>query len=251
MGQFLGPSGGVAPGVREPYGPTIGPGHAPGYNPWSSFNPGDINQCYPIPSWVAERIRDYPQTSEGNALRDPLPVPFTADEVRKALMDVWGASHQNNNRWCANVPAASVQIAMQVMPILRARNGGWIDFSGRAYNPLVNTPGSNRGRGSNLQCLLYKLPGKPLSATYNPCNATPARPSRTYSIRDVATTFDSSDVVQADQYPGGAPWSSTPFPYQPSRPLIGSDFEADDLEAPAEPPGLPLFDLVASFEAHE
>jgi len=186
MNPFLGPSGGVQPGIRNP---VNRPGTSPSL-PWAAFSPNDINRCYPIPAWVADRIRDFPQAPVGNALRDPLPVPFTREEVHKALMDVWGASHQKNNRWCANVSPASVQIAMQVMPILNARNGGWIDFSGRRYDPMVNTPGSSRGQGSNLQCVLYKLPGKPIPPAYNRCNATPAAPWRTYSILDVATTFE-------------------------------------------------------------
>lgn len=248
MSPFLGPSGGVQPGIRTPMGrPSAAP-----HGPWSAFSPNDVNRCYPIPTWVAERIRDYPQTPEGNGLRDPLPVPFTRDEVRQALLDVWQASHQHNNRWCANVPAASVQIAMQVMPILMSRNGGWIDFSGRRYDPHVNTPTSSV-RGVNLQCLLYKLPGKPLPPTNNPCRRTPARPWNTYSILDVATTFEPSlspttPALPDDRHFGGFVPDPTFAPGERAGRLIGAEIEES---AEIEPPGLPVFELVASFGIHE
>lgn len=233
----------IRPGLREPIGYTPSEGHSSGYNPVSSFRPTDLDLCYPTPNWVAKRIRDYPQVPVGNALRDPLPIAFTAEETRRALFDVRQASHQNNNRWCARVPAASVHIAMQVLPILMSRNGGWIDFSGRRQNPMLNTPGSNLGQGSNLQCMLYGLPGKPLPSTYNACNRTPAHPSRTYSMLDVSTTFA-----------GAATTHSTlaghrgPMPPEHSG-FLGNEIEEEDVEVVV--PGLPLFELVTAFGVHD
>ena len=220
-----------------------------GYSPGGAFSFNDLDACYPMPPWVAERVRDFPQQSQGNALRDPLPVPFTRDEVREALRDVWRASHQFNDRRCATVSAAAVQIALQVLPILESRNGAWIDFSGRAYNPLVSTPGSNIGRGANLRLILVKLAGKKLLHASG-WDATSPHPSRTYNILEVATTFDGSEVSDAADLPSIAHRTGPPFRGQSHRPLIGSDFETESL-APAEPPGLPLFELIASFGPHD
>jgi len=249
VSPFAGPGGGVHPGLRPSEDPEHTLGHPPGYSPWTGFSPRDLDACYPMPAWVSERIRLYPQASQGSALHDPLPVPFTTDEVRRALQDVWLASRQRNDRRCAEVDPASVRIAMQVLPILVRRNGGWIDFSGRAYDPLVNTPGSNRKSGVNLQCLLYKLTGKPIAPILNPCNATPVPAWATLSVALLKTTFDGSRPAAPSLQDGASSstpslgWRGAPFARTTPNP-IGSDF---DLESAPSVPGLPLYGLVATF----
>lgn len=228
----------IRPGLREPFGyaPSASAGHPSGYNPVAPFRPSDLNACYPMPTWVAERIRDYPQRVVGNTLRDPLPIPFTAEETREALFDVLQASRQGNNRWCASVSAASVQIATQVLPILMSRNGGWLDVSGRV------------GHAVNLQCVLYKLPGKPIPRIHDRCAWTPPPQQRLYPASQIKTTFDGlaperntqSDAARRLRDPVRAAVT----------PSLGADLELSNVTITPEALKIPLYELVASFDIH-
>jgi len=169
--------------------------------------------------------------------------------VRRALQDVWLASRQRNDRRCAEVNPASVRIAMQVLPILVRRNGGWIDFSGRARNPLVNTPGSNRGSGVNLQCLLYGLAGKPIPQKLNICNATPAPPWATLKVDRLRTTLDESwPGVPSLRVGGQSVYTSLdsrdPFFARVAPNLVGADLDRVGVPSTV---GLPVYELVARF----
>ena len=156
----------VYPDTRRP----VGPG---GFRPWTPFSPNDLELCYAMPPWVAQRLNNYPQPSVGRALRAPLPLPFTAAEVQKALVDVRRA--RLLNRACADVDPASVRIALLVLRVLRPRNQGWISYGGRSVN---------------LQCVLYRLVGKPLSYVHDTCGLAPPAPRLVYRVSEVQTTFE-------------------------------------------------------------
>ena len=250
MSRFLGPGGGIQPSTRPPAEATYDHGHPSAYSPWSGFSPHDIQSCYPMPAWVYSRIRDYPQAPVGDALRDPLPIPFGDAEVRTALFDVWKAASQRHVRRCASVSADSVNIALQVLPILVRLNGGWIDFTGRAHDPLVATSGRNRGTGVNLQCLIFGLPGKPLPSVYG-CAAMPPPPAKLYNLRDVQTTFVPLETNQSGQSTDGRQFLNPPVGLQPGRLRLGVEFEVNDVTARTKPSGFPLYKLVRAFGAHE
>ena len=176
---------------RTPWGPVGG------FRPWSAFRPADLLACYPMPAWVADRIRSFPQAAVGNALHDPLPLPFTPAEVRQALLDVWLASRQRPDRRCADIDPASVRIAVMVLEVLLRRNQGWIDFG-------------SRSGPADLRCLLYRLVGKPLPPVHDFCRP-PAPRVRGYDVNRVQTTFD-PNVVGPPRPPGG----SGPLAYLPA-----------------------------------
>jgi len=180
------PSAAVAPGLRDPWGPSGG------FSAWGDFSPQDLAACYPMPRWVAERIARYPQMSVGNALRDPLPVPFTAREVSDAVTEIGRLPQNRPERVCARIDPASVNIALRVLPILTSRNEGWIDLdAGRHEAPYLNRPTLPRAGVFNLTCALARLPGKPLPQVYaGMCAGTqPQRVDALLRVRDIWTTF--------------------------------------------------------------
>jgi len=127
-------------------------------------------------------------------LRDPLPVPFTAEEVRGALFDIYKHRAKREDRNCAPADPASVHIAIAVMRVLVQRNGGWIDFD--IHRP-PSEPATSRAQFPrtdvyDLQCLIYRLPGKPLTGAYvGMCRGEqPRRLEALWNVRDVTTTFD-------------------------------------------------------------
>jgi len=209
VSPLLGPAGSVAPGVRQPFGATGMPG------PWNAFAPADLQICYPKPAEIDRRLRNYPQQSVGNALRDPLPVPFTAEEVKAALLDVY--RHRKTRPddpsapHCARASPLSVHVALLVLPILESRNGGWIDFD--AGRPATEPPGSGsptpRAGVVNLRCMLYGLVGKPIPPRYaGSCLAQqPRRLEALYNIRDVRSTLTGLPpiVLQGDEWLGLQP----------------------------------------------
>jgi len=271
---MAGPSSAVTPGTRKPFG-TIG---AQG-TPWGDFTESDLQRCYPQPPQVAYRLRLYPQTSVGNALRDPLPVPFTADEVVAAL-EALPKGKRFPNRACDRIDPVHVHVALQVLPILEGRNGGWIDFRpGRREDPYLNVGTPQRSNVYNLRCLLYKLAGKPLpgspvtvgphydpryapgEAGYTtwPCNLTPpSRLEALYNIADVSTTFAAVPAAAPPHglgFRGLGPRPPGPMPDQP-----GSDappswlppelygLQLEDELPPPEPFSFSLFEL---FQTHD
>jgi len=145
-----------------------------------------------MPRWVAERIARYPQRSLGNALRDPLPVPFTAQEVVNALVEIGRLPQSRPARVCARVDPASVHTALRVQPILESRNGGWIDLNrSRRAEPYLNRPTLPRAGVFHLGCALARLPGKPLPPVYaSLCNTTqPQWLGALLNVSDIRTTF--------------------------------------------------------------
>ena len=256
MSPFQGPSSAVSPGLREPFG---GPG--PGFFAWGDFNLYDLENCYPMPTWVRQRLASRPQRSVGNALRDPLPVPFARDEVKRALREIHLKRKTHIDRNCTPVDAASVRIALQVLPIIESRNGGWIDFdAGRPLSePPLNVPQGQRRNVFNLRCLLYRLPGKPLPPLYRgPCFAAqPRRLAALYNIRDVSTTFDLAAGLPPPGSGPGLPYGEGPYghspvmdrPRYPAPPMetYGIDLEAEPVPEP-EPFSYALFDVFATFD---
>jgi len=248
MNGIAGPPGAVPPGTRAPFGWS---GPLPG--PWNEFAPSDLDLCYPRPAWIDARLRSFPQIPVGNGLRDPLPVPFTADEVREALLDIYRNRKAGPDRvtpTCARVSPQSVHIALAVLPILEARNGAWIDFdAGRpATEPLFNRPQAPRTGVFNLRCLLYRLPGKSLPQLHQgPCMAPqPSRPTALYNIRDVRTAFAGFSAaawpLASVRYP---PPPTAYSPFGGDR-LLGFQL-AEEEPPPPEPFTYALFELL---EAH-
>jgi len=267
---MVGPSGAVAPGAREPFGPVGGS------TPWGDFTESDLFRCYPRPRQVAERLQLYPQRPVGNSLRDPLPVPFTAAEVVAAL-NALPKGKRFPDRACARIDPTHVHVALAVLPILESRNGGWIDFvAGRREDPYLNVGTQQRANVFNLRCLLHKLPGKPLPGspvtvgphhdpryapgeagfTTWPCNlAQPSRLGALYNIADVRTTFVAAAPAVPVPYPGlpgprpigpgpDGPGSDAPYGWPPPGEFVGLQLE-DDL-APPEPFAFSLFELFQS-----
>jgi hypothetical protein len=217
-----------------------------------------------MPTWVMQRLASRPQRSVGNALQDPLPVPFTKDEVKRALRDIYLKRKTRIDRNCTPVDAASVRIALQVLPIIESRNGGWIDFdAGRPLSePPILGPQNQRRNVFNLRCLLYRLPGKPLPRLYRgPCFAAqPKRLAALYNIRDVSTTYDAAARLPAPVGGPGLPYGDGPHPGRPTpdTPAGYLDYEAPTetygMELEAEPvpePGpfsFALFEVFATFD---
>lgn len=253
---MVGPSSAVTPGTRKAWGPIVTG------SPWGLFiEENDFLRCYPPPQRVADRLRLYPQASVGNALRDPLPVPFTAQEVRDALIDVWQKRKLTLNsiattggrepdRVCAPASAASVNIALEVLPILESRNGGWIDFvQGRREDPYLNRPWEPRADVFNLRCLLHQLPGKPLSRIdAAPCNwEQPHRLEALYNIADVRTTFAGAPSAPAPAAPSGF-LGPGPRPFGPTTAGSGSE---GPLLPPLPPPAFLGLHLEGELPAPE
>ena len=242
MSPFQGPSSGVPPGLRDPFGP------AGEFFPWGDFHVQDLDACYPLPPWVARR-RAFPQSAAGNALRDSLAVPFTRDEVKNALRELYFKRKTQMDRNCAPVAPASVHIALLVLPILESRNGGWIDFDAdRPFSePLVNQPLGQRANVFNLRCLLYQLPGKPLPPLRRgPCLAQqPRRLAALYNIRDISTTFDAAGA--ADRPPPVGPISGPSDSVPRVRELLGFELEATPAPEP-EPFTYNVFEVFETFD---
>jgi len=272
---MVGPLSAVSPGTRKPSGPV---GTLASHYVFTEQQ--DLDKCYPRPAWVADRLRRYPQRPVGNSLRDPLPVPFTPDEVVAALQALPRAKRRVD-RICSRVDPAHVHVALAVLAVLESRNGAWIDFvPGRREDPLVNVPGGPlRVDVHKLRCLLYKLPGKPLpfpsaqpslildqlwSRTLSqkpsnimwttdsggfdrvwPCNEQPpGRFDALYNIADVRTTFTGAQVPPVPP-PSWMP-EPEPRPWTPGRDGVGSNGPPDPL--PPEVLGLQLQDQTSPPE---
>jgi len=109
-----------------------------------------------------------------------------------------------------------VHVALLVLPILKIRNGGWIDFdAGRpATEPLSSRSPTPRAGVVNLRCMLYGLAGKPIPPRYaGSCLAQqPPRLQALYNIRDVQTTFTARTAVPSDSVHSAGSMSGMTMP---------------------------------------
>lgn len=208
------PSGVVAPGLRQPWG------DATSLRAFSPFSPSDLEVCYPMPDWVGQRLQGYPQAPDGDALHDPLPIPFTADETKAAVLDVWRGAHVAQTRNCALVSDASFHIASLVLRVLTPRSGGWVQFDTRyTLDPLASIPYRVGDTVANLQCLLYRLAGKPLPRVYDgACLELPPRVESIYQLKRLRTTFAPQAAVQTQEPAIAEPSVTRTFPSQPDGP---------------------------------
>jgi len=179
---------------KEPTGTTL---------PNLPFRWQDIYDCYPMPEWVRERIESYPQQSVGDALDDPLPVPFTAPEVKDALREVCEASFSRPSGCSPWAQPGSVHIALEVLRILQTRNGGWIRI--RLFrSPEVGWPEVPAGAvfDLDLECQLVKLVGKPLPHEH--CRRAAPAARLIYEVDRLTTTFNSSAPHPTESIPTGS-----------------------------------------------
>ena len=245
--------GATPPSTRAPFGPSGGQFFA-----WGDFTMQDLFACYPQPRWIRDRLAQNPQAPMGNALLDPLPLPFTRAEVIHALREIHAKRKTRIDRDCAPITPSSVHIALLALPILESRNGGWIDFdAGRPRTePLFNRPATPRANVFNLRCLLYRLPGKPLSAiARGPCYAPqPRRLGALYNLRDVRTTFAAGPIALPAPFGAAVPFLAIPGMDGPGGnapfiPLGQADLFGFQVEQ--EPPAEPDPFTYALFEIYE
>lgn len=155
--------------------------------------------CHPWPAWVIERIEDNPQPAVGSVgPHTPVPLPFTPDEIRNAVVAVLAAARRSGGLARGNfgliamgledvrpacaqdVSAADVRIAERFSQFLqRSHSGrGWIKVAGERARGIVS--------GGYLPDAIEKVFGNPRGLLYS--DQSPERQAA-FDLENFNTTY--------------------------------------------------------------